>query len=905
MSFPPLLPTANTHMPRPIGIPARFILLAAFSLALLLLSLDSYFNRSQDAKGCHMTYMHPDYVRVDSFVHTIPRLRKYALYLYKERDGRNIGDKPVGIPLLFIPGNAGSYKQARSLGSILSDHYWDLKNGLGWDEKQRVVPFDLFTIDTNEELAAFQGHLVQDQAEYVNEAIKYILSSYSSQPGQPNRQRTSLAIVAHSMGGIVARTLSTLTNYTPESVHTIITLATPHLSPPAPLEWTLTKLYRRINQFWRTELVRPNETLLSNIVLVSIAGGNQDTMISSDAAETGLMVPPSHGFTVYSTGIPFVWTAADHKAILWCNQLVKVLVGALFAIEKGGRVGGVEERMSILGRALKSGIGEHTVRGPLDDSPRSNLPVHLLKPIQGYNLTLSGTSEAVSPRLYILNMPPPSTKLDTFTFITSAQPTDVEVFFCQKKRDESGSYPKACRKISNWVVPLPGEPVLYHAFIPLKQLEGMELMAVNVRSWQGGFFSGEMVNEADTRFSKEVSITDKLTSFEMTLPVKTTLSRLRIPSMANSLLKYHIQWRSACLDGPPLFSPVIHQSFPPFSEEKFLRNSAGDLLSFYGDPQYTAAVPGPTGLELRLWSDGSCKIHIRMSVDWRGSMGRMVGRYMMNWMTFLVGLAIAGSGKIWARSTNGPNPSFLAAVTSLPHLPISVILYLFGVFQTLLVSLPLPVPVATHLSGLLLGNRGIWRATLAPAVYVVSIGLIIVIYGILVAVGYLLGAGLRLHITFGPTGYLTSFVLGCCLVPHHVFCTFALLVALLSRSNQKTISQSHLPVTLLLLLLQPYSIPAVVIWARDAWEGRVWTGNLNPIVGLLVLWVGVEDVSALPEGLRNVTTCGIWIMSGFVILYGSKHTYVGFWAICALFLWAFLLKQQSTGWVKRWVKKER
>ncbi|KNC96574.1 hypothetical protein, variant [Spizellomyces punctatus DAOM BR117] len=723
-----------------------------------------------------------------------------------------------------------------------------------------------------------------------------------------------MALVTHSMGGIVARTLPTLATYSPESVHTIITLATPHLSPPAPLDWTMKKLYRRINLFWRTELVRSNETLLSNIVLVSIAGGNQDTMISSDAAETGLIVPPSHGFTVYSTGIPFVWTAADHKAILWCNQLMKVLVRALFAIEKRGRVGSVEERMTILGRALKSGIGEHTVRGPLDESLRSDLPIHLLNRIQGHNLTLSGTSETVSRGLYTLELPPPSTKLDTFTFVTSVQPTEVEVLFCEKESDESGSYPKACRKVSNWVVPLPGEPVLYHGFVPLNQLEGMGLVAVNVRSWQSGFFAGEMVKEADVKFSKEVSITDVLTSFDITLPVKATLSRLRIPSMTSSLLKYHIQWRSACPNGPPLFSPVIHQSFPPFSEEKFLRNSGGDWLSFYGDPQYTAAVPGLTGLELRVWSDRSCILHVRMSVDWRGSMGRLVGRYMMSWMAFLVGIAIAGSGNIWARNINGRNSSFLAAVTSLPHLPISVILYLFGIFQTLLVSLPLRVPLATHIGGLLLGSRGMWGAILAPAMYVVSVGLTVVIYGILVAVGYLLGAGLgwiwrrcvrRLHLTFGPTGYLISFVLGCCLVPHYVFCTLALLLALLAHSNQKTLSQQHLPITLLLLLLQPYSIPAVVIWARDAWEGRVWTGNLNPFVGLLVLWVGVEDVTALPEGLRNVTTWGVWIMSGLVILYGSKHTYVGFWAICALFLWAFVVKQQSAGWVKRWVKKER
>lgn len=54
---------------------------------------------------------------------------------------------------------------------------------------------------------------------------------------------TSVAIVGHSMGGLVARALLTLKNFKPELINLLITQATPHVAPVMPLDKYLTGKY--------------------------------------------------------------------------------------------------------------------------------------------------------------------------------------------------------------------------------------------------------------------------------------------------------------------------------------------------------------------------------------------------------------------------------------------------------------------------------------------------------------------------------------------------------------------------------------------------------------------------------------------------------------------------------------
>ncbi|OBS66138.1 hypothetical protein A6R68_05322, partial [Neotoma lepida] len=101
------------------------------------------------------------------------RYPAYELYLYGE--GSYAKEHKIlpltGIPVLFLPGNAGSYKQVRSIGSIA------LRKAEDIDFKYH---FDFFSVNFNEELVALYGGSLQKQTKFVHECIKTILKLYKS-----------------------------------------------------------------------------------------------------------------------------------------------------------------------------------------------------------------------------------------------------------------------------------------------------------------------------------------------------------------------------------------------------------------------------------------------------------------------------------------------------------------------------------------------------------------------------------------------------------------------------------------------------------------------------------------------------------------------------------------------------
>jgi len=122
-----------------------------------------------------------------------------------------------GIPVLFIPGNAGSHRQVRSSASIA------LK--MSPAEFPKLNHFDFFTVNLNEELSGLFGGVLQGQTVFVAACINHILSLYSG------AKPPSVALVTHSMGGVVAQALFTLPDFNHSHVHTIIALASPLKRP--------------------------------------------------------------------------------------------------------------------------------------------------------------------------------------------------------------------------------------------------------------------------------------------------------------------------------------------------------------------------------------------------------------------------------------------------------------------------------------------------------------------------------------------------------------------------------------------------------------------------------------------------------------------------------------------------
>lgn len=333
-----------------------------FIFLLILLSKCLQFS-GPDAQQCRPIWMYPSYARVDGFDTRFTRLaHKYHLYLYREqgkdKDPLNGNEIQLdGIPVLFIPGNAGSFKQARSIAAESANIYFESKDTL--DNKINTRNLDFFTADFNEDFTAFHGQTMLDQAEYLNDAISYILSLYEGSYSYDMPLPKSVIIIAHSMGGIVTRLMMTLENHIPGSINTILTLSSPHAVSPVTFDGDILKIYRKIDDYWVNQFNDENSFFSRNVSLISITGGVSDDILPADYAFVADLIPPENGFTTFTTTIPNVWTPIDHLAIVWCKQLRHILAKLLLEIVDStchSKTKPLEERIEISKQYLLSGF---------------------------------------------------------------------------------------------------------------------------------------------------------------------------------------------------------------------------------------------------------------------------------------------------------------------------------------------------------------------------------------------------------------------------------------------------------------------------------------------------------------------------------------------------------------------
>ncbi|XP_074884158.1 GPI inositol-deacylase isoform X4 [Buteo buteo] len=265
---------------------------------------------------CSMTYMYeyPEYLKIKLPKKTARRYPAYELYLYGEgnyaEENKNL--LLTGIPVLFLPGNAGSYKQVRSLGSIA------LRKAEDVDFKYH---FNFFSVNFNEELVALYGGSLQRQTKFVHECIKVILKLYRDREFAP----TSVAIVGHSMGGLVARALLTLKNFKPGLINLLITQATPHVAPVMPLDKYLTDFYTAVNNHW---ILKAQD--LRNLTTLSVAGGFRDYQVRSGLAFLPRLSQHDSALSVVSSAVPRAWASTDHLSIVWCKELILATIRAFF-----------------------------------------------------------------------------------------------------------------------------------------------------------------------------------------------------------------------------------------------------------------------------------------------------------------------------------------------------------------------------------------------------------------------------------------------------------------------------------------------------------------------------------------------------------------------------------------------
>ena len=665
----------------------------------MLYTLQSFGARQVGSNGCGIPVMSPTFIRMLGFDTEHTRFAsKYNLYLYREEGIDPYSHDDIGLkgaPVLFLPGNAGSYRQVRSLAAEASRHYHDV---IRHDEdrlKTGTRSLDFFMIDFNEDMAAFHGQTLLDQAEYVNEAVAYILSFYHD----PRRSRrspdlpdpSSVILIGHSMGGIVARTTLTMANYQANSVNTIVTMSAPHAKPPVSFESDVVQTYKQINDYWREAYSQTwaNNNPLWHVTLISIAGGSRDTVVPSDYASISSLVPDTHGFTVFTSTIPDVWIGMDHLSITWCDQFRKAITKSLFEVVDVRRASQTKpraERMRIFKKWYLTGlepIAERTLPQKeantlltLEDNSNTILA-------QGQRLILRDLGQRRGPDVRLLPIPPQGVAGKKFTLLTdqrfdkTGDNGNLEVLFCSVFPLQNGKFSAvfsmnmdfsggnvgatrlACKNAAEDGIHLPAstrssknpfdrvQPFSYLQY-DLEDLAEHQFVAIvdKANAQTPGFVVAEFSDSSDAVIRARVGLGGLLSAgLKMRLPAnRPMLTEVKVPAMYSSLLNYKLKIvRDSGSNNnnkdnkqkkeEELFSPLLRQSVPDPHESKFFVNvdevnvNLHGLAPFMPPPLREQALLG--GVSFQLWTDPSygSTVDISVTVDIASSLGELVMRY--------------------------------------------------------------------------------------------------------------------------------------------------------------------------------------------------------------------------------------------------------------------------------------
>ncbi|KAK5052751.1 hypothetical protein LTR84_002617 [Exophiala bonariae] len=722
------------------------LITTAAALFLLSIILRSSLKLQVDPQGCVMSMMTPTYIKLSGFDTEHSRFAtKYSLYLYREEGVDEYTNDNIGLrgaPVLFIPGNAGSYKQVRSLSSEASRYYQGVLRHDADKAKEGLRSLDFFTLDFNEDLSAFHGQTLFDQAEYVNEAVAYILSLYHDS----NRSRrdpqlpdpSSVILIGHSMGGIVARTVLVTPKYQANSVNTIITMSTPHARAPVTFDADMVSLYQSINDYWRESYQQrwASNNPLWHTTLISIAGGGRDTTVPSDYTNIASLVPESHGFTVFSSTIPNVWTSMDHLAITWADQMRKVIIKSLYEVVDVRRAAQTKprsERMKIFRKWFLTGLEDgtpknlretpHEVLLTLGDGSRSSVAKE-----DSVTLRQLGVQDQMSAVL----LPIPTVNNSTFkqfSLLTNQQIDShgsfekSEVLFCSAfplaggltstplpiQFDLSPGDPSAtrlaCKRPVGDGIQLPAStrasqnafdsnPPFTFLSYDLRSLQDHQFVAIVDKSTEinPSWVHAEIVSGPESIIESHISLPRLLIrGLNVELPSsRPIVTEVRVPTLRSSLLAYSLEIRQhGCGADTELFTPLVRQHIDgPYESKYFVNFKQGDVNLHGIAPFMPPTLDGQeikTGVAFQIWSDPTCNssLEIRLRIDPVGSLGKLVVRYRTIFAAFpLLVVAMVLRKQFRVYDNSGAFISFSESLDQSLRLPLPILLLSMTFFAT-------------------------------------------------------------------------------------------------------------------------------------------------------------------------------------------------------------------------------
>lgn len=613
------------------------IWLAVFA-AFALIGFRDFLTNLEENR-CDMTWMYewPQYIKVPLWKGTAKRFPGYALYLYAEGEYavRSKDLRLSGIPVLFIPGNAGSYKQVRSLASVALRKAESLRS---------KVQFNYFTADLDESLSGVFGGVLNDQTEFVRLCVTRILWLYKKIENPP----TSVVLVGHSMGGLIARGLFTLPKFDPSFVHTIITFGTPHCHPILSLDPQLMDYYENVNSFWKSQVFgNGTESRLNNVTVVSVSGGLRDVLVRSSPSSMRRLVAESQAISVVTTSIPKAWVSVDHLCLCWCRQLVLVTNRALFDMinpMKRQIIENKQQRMKVFEHHFVKNPGQSTitfnntgnvfVKGTDKDI---YYPVVLHKRLWRFK----GSGRIVNEqKLFVFSKEEWSATHDSLMILTTID-SEHWLYGCQ---ETSG---QACNNMSGLshlaeLLPWTGSAMKY-AKLDLNHFPGIAYFAISVpQSRTATIVWSEYQSSSSSMYEVELPGVLSKRSKVLDIASDSLFANITLKSVVKSW-KVYIFYVEA-IECDITKSVLIARIHVPWFHE--------DMYNFSSDGSTKLVLklnhPKPKGnkqhVQMHLWLDPKCSYRVSAQYDWYQTLGQIYRFYavqLLCWTFSIVMLVFA------------------------------------------------------------------------------------------------------------------------------------------------------------------------------------------------------------------------------------------------------------------------
>ncbi|KAH9482359.1 GPI inositol-deacylase [Psilocybe cubensis] len=712
----------------------RFFLGTSSLVAVLFFYLaGSGIPKTLSPQGCRMSWMSPSYVLQNHFNSSwSPLAHRYSLWLYREVAWDPIQSEGVrqgSLPVLFIPGNAGSSRQIRSIASSASKQYFSAPHIISPVFITRPLkPLDFYAVEFNEDLSAFHGSTLESQVTYTKAAIKYILSLYPP--------KTSVIVMGHSMGGIVATAL-----LPSDEISAVITMSTPHTLPPARFDSRIDDLYQMLQRTLEED----------HTPIVSICGGAADLMIPSESCILPMARKDIFRRTVFSSALEGAWTGVGHQAMVWCHQVRWRVARAALEL---GAAKSLEARAIVLDTWLRNGHSPPTI-ARVDGEFEVLLKDTTSLPI-GKQLVLKNPN---TMKTYLLPVSEDSFFAQKLTLLVSrgtiapvspqkAVALTVDVSTCSKSITSVQCVPLQPETLKLIPNPVPGVEfpasegadesegvVLFEAFVPRRSNHhwiGIEVKNADGRGWVNAGLDSIKPNiiEANTWSLLTRSISISIPNHEG-LSVSYTFPNI----LSNALVVYRIVPKRitmpSCTEAlmPPLLMHTSGTEETHYFSLAQVPNKRILLHTHTAAPFIDISRHPPSVLNFTIYSSAEpdCRDEFssfNLDIDWFATMGRWASRYLTTLVAWSAGVATIIIFLAWSQQESDPNGL-------IPGIGESISLYTRLLFRFLLpgsfflATLPLPVM-------LYLGNNGTFFLTLlAPLLLFVASGTVCVSWWLL------------------------------------------------------------------------------------------------------------------------------------------------------------------------------